>query len=370
MGDSGNFRNAKPPARRLLYDIRTKHRRVTQCGIIPAVKRSRTAKPKVSGYRLGKEIGRGGMSVVYSATNDKLKSSHAIKVFDVPECANRATLAAKFVAETRLLASLRHPNIVRVTDCGTASDGRPWCAMDLIEGKSLAVRMSQPDPPSPDEIARWYGEIRSALAYCHSRGIVHGDIKPENIILDGERGAILADFGIARILDEDLRRRVDISSSTLPGNLGSTITLAPECRSGGKATAASDVYSFGVVMHKLVTGIWFDGSPRAFSLIGEYAPGWKALLSDILASDPFDRPDDASQLPETAPPPTVAQEPMLQESECPAATALHNPWWKKPNVWIAVAIFLALALLGYLLERQERNDKIEKRLLFGEEITP
>jgi len=97
----------------------------------------KTAKPKVSGYRIGKEIGRGGMSVVYSATNDKLKSSHAIKVFDVPECANRATLAAKFVAETRLLASLRHPNIVRVTDCGTASDGRPWCAMDLIEGKSL-----------------------------------------------------------------------------------------------------------------------------------------------------------------------------------------------------------------------------------------
>ena len=75
----------------------------------------KSAKPKVIGYRLGKKIGRGGMSVVYSATNDKLKSSHAIKVFDVPECANRATLAEKFTAETRLLASLRHPNIVRAS---------------------------------------------------------------------------------------------------------------------------------------------------------------------------------------------------------------------------------------------------------------
>ena len=329
-----------------------------------------TAKPKVSGYRLGKEIGRGGMSVVYSATNDKLKSSHAIKVFDVPECANRATLAAKFVAETRLLASLRHPNIVRVTDCGTASDGRPWCAMDLIEGKSLTVRMSQPDPPSLDEIARWYGEIRSALAYCHSRGIVHGDIKPENIILDGDRSAILADFGIARILDEDLRRRIYISSATLPGNLGTTLTLAPECRRGGKATPASDVYSFGVVMHKLVTGIWFDGSPRAFSLIGEYAPQWAALLSDMLALNPSERPGDASQLPESAPSPVVSQEPASRENASNTAPNPHNPWWKRPNVWIAVAIFLVLALLGHLLERQERRDKIEERILFGEEITP
>ena len=331
---------------------------------------TKRAKPKINGYRIGKEIGRGGMSVVYSAINDKLKSSHAIKVFDVPECANRATLAEKFAAETRLLASLRHPNIVRVTDCGTTSDGRPWYAMDLLDGDSLAVRMSQPNPPSPDEIARWYGEIRSALAYCHSRGIVHGDIKPENIILDGERGAILADFGIARILDEDLRRRMDISSATLPGNLGTTLTLAPECRRGGKATPASDVYSFGVVMHKLVTGIWFDGSPRAFSLIGEYSQQWAALLSDMLVSDPSERPGDASQLPEAAPSTAVPQASALRENACSAAPNPHSPWYRKPNVWIAIVAFLTLALLGYLLERQERNDKIEERLLFGEEITP
>ena len=98
--------------------------------------------PEIAGYELGTEIGRGGMSVVYSATNPRLRSRHAIKIFSVTKCRNKSALGKKFTSEARLLASLRHPNIVRVTDCGTVGDGRLWYAMDLIDGTTLAVRLA------------------------------------------------------------------------------------------------------------------------------------------------------------------------------------------------------------------------------------
>ncbi len=222
----------------------------------------------------------------------------AIKVFDVKDAANRAALAKKFLAESKLATALDHPNIVRVTDRGETDDGRPFLVMDFVgEGRSLADEIAL-NPPAAERILSLYREIRTALACCHGHGIVHADLKAENVLLDADGHAVLADFGIARVLDPVLRHDLSLTASTLPVNLGTPYALAPECARGELATPASDVYAFGVLLFKLATGIWYEGSARLLDELDDLAPKWAALLKAMLAADPAKRPADARALPD------------------------------------------------------------------------
>ena len=238
------------------------------------------------------------MSIVYSAVHVSLKTRHAVKVFDVGRCANADVLRGKFLAEARILAALCHSNIVRVTDYGTADDGCPWLAMDFIGGRTLAARLSAPVPPTEAASLSLYNDIRHALAYCHLHGIVHGDLKAENVLLREDGSAVLADFGISRITDRHMRRSLELTGSCEAGGFGTVYALAPECRDGALATPASDVYSFGVLMFKVVTGIWYDGSERLFGHLKSFAPKWSVLLGLMLQRDPSRRPASAAELPE------------------------------------------------------------------------
>lgn len=238
------------------------------------------------------------MSVVYSAVHISLRTHHAVKVFDVGGCANAGVLRGKFLAEARVLATLRHPNIVRVTDYGTTDDGRPWLAMDFVEGTTLSARLAAPVPPTENESLSFYTDIRSALAYCHLHGIVHGDLKAENVLLREDGSAVLSDFGISRITDCHMRSSLELTGSCEAGGFGTAYALAPECRDGALATPASDVYSFGVLMFKVVTGIWYDGSERLFGHLKAFAPKWSTLLEQMLQRDPSHRPESAAVLPE------------------------------------------------------------------------
>lgn len=263
----------------------------------------------INGYELADEIGRGGMSVVYRATRLSDGVPVAVKVFSPAGSSHCVELSRKFMQEARILAALSHPNLVKVLDSGTADDGRPWLAMELVEGPSdrdgnpiggasLASRLSSSRPLSPDEVARIYTQIRAALAYCHGKGIVHGDVKAENVLVASDGTAKLSDFGIARILQPDTRRVIGVSTVTLEGNLGTPYVRAPECRNGEKATAAADVYSFGVLLYKLVTGIWYEGSSRLLDQARTFAPDWAPVLTRMLAADPARRFADAAALPE------------------------------------------------------------------------
>ena len=256
----------------------------------------------ITGYTIRQEIGRGGMSVVYEAVHNGLKTHHAVKVFDAPMAnADAPTLAAKFLAEARILATLRHPHIMRVTDCGTLADGRPFFVMDIHEHGSLADRLAALEPPAPETVRNWYAELRGALALCHRHGIVHGDIKPENVLVNGDGHLVLSDFGIARLTDRGFRAALDLTTVTLPANFGTPYTLAPECRHGEKANAASDIYSFGVLVFKCLTGLWFEGSPRLLNEIDAAFPEWADLLRKMLSRNPADRFASASDLPKSAP---------------------------------------------------------------------
>lgn len=256
---------------------------------------------RIGDYELADEIGHGGMSVVYRATRRRDGLSVAVKVFDSDDRAGRSELARKFMQEARILAALNHPNLVKVLDSGLTGNNRPWLAMELVErtsgGASLAARLSESKPIAPADVVRIYLQLRAALAYCHGKGIVHGDVKAENVLLASDGTVKLTDFGIARILLPDTRHELGISTMTLEGNLGTPYTRAPECRNGGKATATADVYSFGVILYKLVTGIWYEGSERLLRQARTFAPDWAPLLVRMLSADPADRFADASALP-------------------------------------------------------------------------
>lgn len=291
---------------------------------------------KVGRYEILREIGHGGMATVYEAEDSVLRTRLALKVFRVPSGSNAAELERKFAAEARILAAIRHPNIVRVTDFGHCDDGCPFLAMDLIgKGGTLALRLAQPQPLSPEDVRRLYADLRAALAHCHARGIVHADFKAENVLLDGDGHAVLADFGIARVLDPGTRAGFGIGvSTTLSGNLGTPYALAPECRAGEKATPASDVYAFGVLLFKLLTGVWYEGSPRLFSLLKASAPKAADLVRRMLAHDPKDRPADATRLSENL------FSPMPQRR-----SAWHIVWKWICRLWRWFELLIALMFL-------------------------
>lgn len=253
---------------------------------------------RIGEYKVTGIAGHGGMGTVFKAVRPADGSPCAVKVFDVGAAANRAALAKKFLAEAKLAARLSHPNIVRVTDRGETEDGRPFLVMDFVgDGRSLADEIAL-NPPAAERTLSLYREIRSALACCHAHGVVHADLKAENVLLDSEGHAVLADFGIARVLDPVLRHDLSLTSSTLPVNLGTPYALAPECTRGELAAPASDVYAFGVLLFKLTTGIWYEGSVRLLDELDKLAPEWSPLLRRMLAAEPARRPADACELPD------------------------------------------------------------------------
>ena len=306
----------------------------------------------IAGYTVGTELGRGGMSVVYEAVHEMLKTRHAVKVLDVQAGSETGkTLAAKFLAEARILATLRHPNIIRVTDFGTFADGRAYFVMDHITGGSLAERLATGKPPTPATVRIWYAELRSALALCHQHGIVHGDIKPENVLINGDGRLILSDFGIARLTDHTFRADLDLETATLPGNFGTPYTLAPECRCGKKASPAADVYSFGVLLFKCLTGLWFEGSPRLLREIDAAFPEWSPLLRKMLAREPGNRFTSACDLPNAAPDEATKAGATTVTSPEPTATSPHRHNFRRTiRKWSigAVATISILTIINYI----------------------
>ena len=148
-------------------------------------------------YTIEGEIGRGGMGVVYRARDEKLKRPVAIKVLP-PELAYRPDIRARFMREAETAARLSHPHIVPIHTVGEADD-LVYFVMGLVEGESLAVRIKRRGRLSIDESRRIFKETADALYAAHQQGVIHRDVKPDNILLEGTRGRVMVtDFGIAK----------------------------------------------------------------------------------------------------------------------------------------------------------------------------
>ncbi|MCW2925320.1 MAG: hypothetical protein JWM98_2724 [Thermoleophilia bacterium] len=199
-------------------------------------------------YRVVAPLGEGGMARVFEARDELLDRPVALKVLRERFAADTA-FAERFRREARAVASLNHPNVVQVYDCGEGTDGGPsWIAMELIEGGSLA-ELARHDAPMDHALAT--SLVRQAacgLGFAHARGLVHRDVKPHNMLLDGRGALKVTDFGIART--EDAGQTLTEVGTVV----GTARYLSPEAARGERVGPASDVYALGVVLYELVTG--------------------------------------------------------------------------------------------------------------------
>lgn len=197
-------------------------------------------------YRLIQGVGRGGMAEVYLAEDGRLQRQVAVKVLPTT-LATDSAFRARFEREARAAARLQHPHILAVYDFGE-EDGIPYLVMPFMNGGSLSQVIAKARGPLPiAKVVQWATEIGEALKYAHDQGIIHRDVKPGNMLLGSEEHLLLADFGIAKVLNETT------TLTSTGSSIGSPEYMAPE-QATGKADYRSDIYALGVVIFQILTG--------------------------------------------------------------------------------------------------------------------
>jgi hypothetical protein len=256
---------------------------------------------------LRKRIGRGGMGIVFLGRDESLKRDIAIKVL-APDFADDMTTRLRFTREAEAAAAVSHPNIVSIYHVGNLpTSGIPYFVMQYVEGPSVADAAGRMLPEA--RVRRIIGEVASGLAAAHRRGVVHRDIKPGNIVIDGETGrALLLDFGISAAVAEAKRASRPDRLTTEGMYVGTPTYMSPEMASGDEAIDKSDVYSLGVVAYEMLTGKPpFDGKglrvmaahvneelPDLHRVREDLSPELVALVERSLAKNPDDRPSAQS----------------------------------------------------------------------------
>ena len=286
----------------------------------PARQAERLAMALIGRYEIEREIAQGGMSTVYLARDVRHDRRVAIKVLRQELAA--AVGAGRFLEEIRVTASLQHPHILPLFDSGSTDD-LLWYAMPFVEGETLRSRLARDGRLPVDEAVRLVREIADALDHAHAQGVIHRDVKPENVLLQSGH-ALVGDFGIALALEQAGGERLTRTGIAL----GTPQYMAPEQASGERAIdARADVYALGAVLHEMLVGQSpFSASSRAAVLwrvrnepataLGTHrldvAPFLDAAVQRALAKRPEDRFASAASfaaalsLPAGGPAPVVA----------------------------------------------------------------
>jgi len=295
-----------------------------------------------SRYRLERPLGHGGMASVHLARDTELDRLVALKLL-AENLSGDESVHRRFVREARLAARLSHPNVVSVFDAGD-DGGRPYIVMEYVDGENLAELLARRGRIPPDEARGLALQAAQGLAHAHAAGLVHRDVKPQNLILRRDGTLKIADFGIARA--------AEATALTQAGTvLGTAAYLSPEQALGEEVTPATDVYSLGVVLYELLTGrtpfqveTLDDLAQRPameVAPVRELVPGVPRDLEDVvmhcLARNPEYRPRDGAQL---------AAELALVDAAAtkPLPGPPRREWFRDRRLmWAAVAGLLVLA---------------------------
>jgi serine/threonine-protein kinase len=341
-------------------------------------------------YRLIEQIGEGGMATVYRALDMRLGRTVAIKILH-PEFARDQPFLQRFQQEAEFAASLgAHPNIVAIFDIGH-DGGLPYIVMELIEGRTLKDLIREWAPFSVDEAFSVGRQVASALDFAHKRGLVHRDIKPQNIMVTGDGAAKVTDFGIAQ--------SVSASQLTRTGMvIGTVHYFSPEQAQGRPAAPASDIYSLGVILYEMLTAhLPFDAEnaigvalkhlheepPPPTTYNPELPAGAVVTVMRALEKNPERRYRDAAEfaaalvppmpseaagattvspiVPEVIPEPTavyrapepeptpvvrqIVREPVVRRPSPASTETAPDPW---RTAWLALAGLLAVILVAVI----------------------
>jgi serine/threonine-protein kinase len=291
-------------------------------------------------YALESEIGRGGMGVVYRARDTKLRRLVAIKVLP-PDLAFREDVRTRFLREAETAAQLNHSNIVPIYSVDDR-DGVVWFVMALVDGESLGARLARERRPPLADVRRILHDVADALAYAHARGIVHRDIKPDNILLDRiTNRPMVTDFGIARAIEGDSRLTVTGSA------VGTPAYMSPEQATGERdIDGRSDMYSLAIVGYQMLSGdLPFQATNTPSMLmkhisepvpplgrLRDVPPLLAAAIERALAKKPNDRWRDAAEFRDAIA--ASENEPVARASTAPDQPTVDRPSgsWKRPSV--------------------------------------
>lgn len=207
-------------------------------------------------YEIESVIGSGGMSVVYRAKHKLMDKVVAIKLLD-PRLVKQQIAVRRFQLEAQAASRLNHPNVIIVHDFGITPDGQPYMVMDFLSGRSLQDILDEKPQLVADRAKKIFMQVASGLGHAHKMGVVHRDVKPNNIVIDrdhnGEEAVKIVDFGIAKLVSDSASPQERL---TRAGEFfGTSMYMSPEQCRGKDVDSRSDIYSLGCVMFESLTGL-------------------------------------------------------------------------------------------------------------------
>ncbi len=315
-------------------------------------------------YTVEREVGGGGMSRVFVATDNVLGRKVAIKVL-LENLAATVSLD-RFKREIMVVAALQHPHVVGILTAGE-SNGLPYYVMPFVEGESLRRHLQRSGAMTVGEALPIMKDVARAMAYAHDNGVVHRDIKPDNVLLSSGSAA-LTDFGVAKAVDtaQHADDAADPGLTMAGTSLGTPTYIAPEQAAGDAATDhRADIYAFGVMAYEMLAGVppFHGKSPQALMVahiaeppppladkVPSAPPGLADLIMQCLEKEAADRPQSAGELVE------ALESPSLRMGTGDAITAAH-PAVVRRYAPVAVAFVLVLVLAAMFVMNRSPSDR-------------